>query len=482
MSCWPIALPENHSQPNGRQVRVSFYQLATATPPARPDPLYDLPGGPGGSGDFSLSFFTRSNLGLAGNESLQGRRNRVLIDPRGNPPLQTPVANPESECPEAYSAIFDILGSTARNTAQEYARWAQGTRDCLSRLRSSGWDLNQNHTRNIVRDVEEIRMALGHTQINLYSESCGTLHALHCMRTYGSRVRASVLDSVTSFTRPHDPAPALAQPAGASLNKLLAACEADARCNTNYPAFRSPLLNVLAQLDATPCVTQVPNDSTGLDNTVQFTGQRLLGLLVGAMYRPDLFSLIPSAVKAIAENNNFALIEQFKFKVQSHADGGLGLKAATICSDFGRIGSRTSAAEVEALSPLCRHDAMVANVACDAVHVAPAPAGFSTAVSSNVTSLVIAGKWDPITPWTDSRDAANLLSRSRLVAFEHQSHVPVRQNACAQHIAARFFENGLATSTACVAADAAPFFRRSAGPMSRHGGAARHQLRAALGS
>jgi pimeloyl-ACP methyl ester carboxylesterase len=459
LSCWVIALPENYSQPTGRQVWVSFYQLATATPPARPDPIYYLPGGPGGSGYFSLSFFTRSNLGPAGNESLQGRRNMVLIDPRGNLPLQTTVANPESECPEAYAAIFDVLGSTARTTAQEYARWAQGTRECMNRLRASGWDLNQYNTRNIVRDVEEIRIALGHPQINLYSESYGTLHALHYMRTYGSRVRASVLDSVTSFTRPYDPSPALAQPAGDSLNKLLAACEADTRCNTNFPAFRSQLLSVLFQLDATPYVTQVPNDYTGVNNTVQFTGQRLLGLLVGALYRPDLFSLIPGAVKAIAENNNFALIEQFKSKVQSYADGGFGMKAATICVDFGRIGTMTAAAEVESLSPLYRHYAMVANVACDAVNVAAAPVGFNTPVSSNVISLVIAGKWDPITPWADSRDAANLLSRSRLAVFEHQSHVPVRRNACAQHIAMRFFEGGLLTSTACVAADPAPIFR-----------------------
>ena len=69
----------------------------------------------------------------------------------------------------------------------------RSSRSCLANLPG---DPRYYTTSVAVRDLDDVRAALGYQQIDLYGVSYGTRVAQHYMRRYPERVRAAVLDGV----------------------------------------------------------------------------------------------------------------------------------------------------------------------------------------------------------------------------------------------------------------------------------------------
>ena len=455
LECWLILVPENYDNPGGRQISLSFYRVKSKAAQPAPDPVLYMPGGPGGGSYSSISFFAVESFNNP-DDNITGPRDVIALDPRGTFPTQEGQENPISECPESYEALYsDIYGQTD-SLGQEYEAWKQGFRACLNRLRGEGWDFNQYNTRTMVRDLEEVRKAASavfgyQQQWNLYSESYGTLQALHYMRTYPQNVRSSLLDSVTLPTTNYETRHRLADPAIASLSRLFAECEAISECDNKYPDVRWNLLRVVGELDRNPRVLSLTQPITGNPVQVRFTGQDVMGLVAGALYRPDLNEGLLSTIQAAAAGNYIPLDQFIRISLQGFVDGGLAMKAAVICGDYGRIGVQDSLKELKAVPYLWQSYGLVANVPCEAVNVPSAPSNFNKLVTLNAPSLVIAGEFDPITPAKDARDLMRFLPNGELALFDNLSHVPVRRNACAQDVFRSFFSNPTNPDLSCVA-------------------------------
>jgi len=65
-------------------------------------------------------------------------------------------------------------------------------RRCLA---SASRDPRHDTTTSAVRDLDQVRQALGYNQINLYGVSYGVTMGLAYLQRYSSHVRAAVLDS-----------------------------------------------------------------------------------------------------------------------------------------------------------------------------------------------------------------------------------------------------------------------------------------------
>jgi pimeloyl-ACP methyl ester carboxylesterase len=91
---------------------------------------------------------------------------------------------------------------------------------------------------------------------------------------------------------------------------------------------------------------------------------------------------------------------------------------------------------------------------CSVWRVPPAGPDENQPAMSDIPTLVLAGRFDPITPPTYGRAAADSLSRATYVEFPWASH-GVLDEGCAMDIVAAFLDNPeAAPDSACIAAEA----------------------------
>src|SRR5205085_5703484 len=98
------------------------------------------------------------------------------------------------------------------------------------------------------------------------------------------------------------------------------------------------------------------------------------------------------------------------------------------------------------------------NPDCSTFGVAPAPAGYATAVRSDIPTLVLADQYDPVTPPENSKHAADGLSRSTYVLFPGLGHGAVfAAPECPEVIFRAFLADPTAkVDTSCVASMGPP--------------------------
>jgi hypothetical protein len=79
--------------------------------------------------------------------------------------------------------------------------------------------------------------------------------------------------------------------------------------------------------------------------------------------------------------------------------------------------------------------------ACQVWNVPPAPAAENQAVTSNVPTLVLSGEFDPITPPTYGKQAAQSLSKSYFFQIPRAGHGASATEDCPRNMAIAFFDN-----------------------------------------
>ena len=152
----------------------------------------------------------------------------VLLDQRG-----TGQSSPLScEYPEDWRQPADPLPALR-----------QATIECLAKL---GQRVRFYTTSVAVRDLEDVRAALGYPEIDLYGGSYGTRVAELYMRRYPARTHAVILDGVTY---PQQAIGAETPLDGErALNLIVERCQQAPECAAAYPELRQELDALLRQV------------------------------------------------------------------------------------------------------------------------------------------------------------------------------------------------------------------------------------------
>jgi pimeloyl-ACP methyl ester carboxylesterase len=185
LKCANLQVPLNYRDPSGRKITLALSEVPATAP--KSEQLGDLlvnPGGPGASGR-SLAAAVASGL----SQNVASRYNIIGFDPRG-----VGASVPALHCqPDFFSGVRAnyIPASKAaeqalENRAKTYAA------DCQKRF---GWLLPYMTTKDVARDVDSIRSALGQTKISYYAFSYGTYLGEVYATMFPSRVKRMVLDS-----------------------------------------------------------------------------------------------------------------------------------------------------------------------------------------------------------------------------------------------------------------------------------------------
>ena len=255
-------VPENRSRPEGNWIRLAVAIFKSPTVPTRP-PLLLLGGGPG---TFVLDTFGPIITGALAH-GLTADRDLVMFDQRG-----VGYSQPALDCHELTDLALRTI-ETHRTRDQETDDQVEAAFACRDRLVASGIELAAYNTAANAADVNDLRIALGYRQFDVWGMSYGTRLALAVERDFPKAVHSLVLDSALP--------PSVNQIVDRVANSerafrtLFDGCAADLACASAYPDLEATFYDLVAQFNAAPARFFVQDPRTGVVYNMVLTGDRL---------------------------------------------------------------------------------------------------------------------------------------------------------------------------------------------------------------
>jgi pimeloyl-ACP methyl ester carboxylesterase len=426
--CGSYQVYENRRSHSGRQIDLRIAVLPALKNHPAPDALFVLAGGPGQAATASGPFV---DVAL---KKLQQDRDIVLIDQRG-----TGKSNPLNCQPSPDASLpFTAVPRSSSESAQA----------CLAKLDG---DPRAYSTFDFAADLDDIRQALGYSQIDIWGGSYGTRAALVYMKTHRDRVRAAVLDGVAPYANKiplHE-----ARDAQRALDMVFVACDQDEECHSAFPDVRQNFFTVLATLDKIPAHARIRNPHTGASADIVVNKANFATAVRALLYVPSFEALIPLVIRDASEGNFEPLVAVAQeISRSANQDMSRGLMLSVLCSeDVSRIDPQ----EVDTLTRgTFLGDVMVTSIkdACSHWPRTFLPPGFDAPVDAAVPVLMLSGERDPVTPPEWATLTGLHLSNSVQVVVAGAAH-GVSTYGCVPDLIARFVSAGTGSGldTSCAA-------------------------------
>jgi pimeloyl-ACP methyl ester carboxylesterase len=419
LECATLAVPLEHTDPDGESIEVAVARTATANPDRRIGSLVFNPGGPGGSG---IDFLTAAAALVPA--AIADRFDLVSFDPRGVGESTAVECEVDFDDDVTLLAAGDDAG-WERLLAEAEARVDTCTTDSIE------FELHVG-TNNTARDLDALRAALGDEQLSYVGFSYGTRLGATYAELFPDRVRALVLDGAV---KPTDDLALLGLEQGpgfdAALESFAAACDNDADCAL---ADVGPALDVVTGLiDEIDGLGSLPTDD---EDRILTPGELQLGV-IAALYSTQLWPVLADALHAAETRQDGTLL-------QALADSYLGrqpdgtydnsqLAGFTInCADDPRrppSGEVRRQAELAASSSEYFGDFLRASTGCIGTPEANDPISVGPAEGA-APILVIGTTGDPATPYEWSVEMSELLSSGVLYTVEAEGHTAFLSVPC----------------------------------------------------
>ncbi|HET9254342.1 MAG TPA: alpha/beta hydrolase [Pseudonocardiaceae bacterium] len=193
LDCASLTVPLDYAHPEGHTAQIGIVRKKATDPARRIGSLITNPGGPGGSGMEVLPMLA----GLIGDGELAQRFDLIGFDPRGvgasTPAIRCRSAA-ERDAERAEPPWLDPSAPAAVAHDKDQARaFAAG---CASRTGPEV--LAHVGTREVARDLDVLRAALGDDQLTYLGYSYGTSIGTAYAETFPTHVRALVLDGAVN--------------------------------------------------------------------------------------------------------------------------------------------------------------------------------------------------------------------------------------------------------------------------------------------
>ncbi|MEM9714306.1 MAG: alpha/beta fold hydrolase [Actinomycetota bacterium] len=450
VECGFVVVPADHEQPDGEQLRVAVAVLASTSATPAADPVVYLEGGPGGNAIDGLAFGQVSLF-----EELLVERDVVVVDQRG-----VGRSDPALDCPELDERSDEVTADPDRSDVDEDAAVIAGLEECFERFRDDGIDPAWFTTPANADDLDLVREALGIDEWNLFGISYGTRLGLELLRRHPGPVRSAVLDSVL----PPEAEVVFGSAAGfeASFEAVASVCSADPDCAA-AGSLADRLEAAVTELDAAPVSVEVVNPLTFDEVSLFADGDVLLGVVAQALYDPTFFIDVPALLADLEAGGTDALTAFLAIELANRDFLSGGMFVAVACADEvvptdPSIGSPSDVGELWVRAIDGVNVGPQSFAACEAVGIGTAAEGATEPVVSDVATLVLSGDFDPITPPSYGRDAAEDLSASFVVEHPFLSHATA-SDPCVAGIVAEFVDDPtVAPDTSCVDAATSPDF------------------------
>ncbi len=186
------------------------------------------------------------------------------------------------------------------------------------------------------------------------------------------------------------------------------------------------------------------------------TGADMIGGLFKAMYDASLLPLLPTIIGNLAAGDTSILSELVRQNVAFQDELAWGMHLAVNCADGAGL---DPTAEADAIARPGRFRLLVTEPLCSEFPVEPTSDTFDEPVHSDIPALVVAGRFDPITPPGNSRAVADRLENATFALWPNRGH-GVTGDPCAETIMSAFLDApSQPVDLACVASLPGPSFQ-----------------------
>lgn len=413
--CGLISVPEDPEASEGRTIDLAVVVVPASGDDPQPSPVFVLAGGPG-QGAASLAQYVAPRLAAVGHN-----HDLVFVDLRGT------GASGALDCEfEDYESLGDLLAAKVHH---------ERVAGCLASYGDA--DLRHYSTETQMADLERVRAQLGYEQINLLAISYGTRAALTYVKRHPERVRSMVLDGVVPLDL--DVYAAIPASSDQALAQLLADCRDDAECGAVYPGLERALEQVLTELDSSRRLIELPHPRSGVIERVEITREGFLGGLRMALYSSDSSALVPLIIDA-AHRGEFGPLAALTLASSRNAKSlSLGLYLTISCGEEMR--GFDAAAMREAIAGLrwFRDESLLelADI-CAKWTPAQVPDDMREPTHAEAPTLLLSGRYDPVTPPRFGEHVAAQLGNARHIVVE-KGHHSLTWRGCGPRVVAEFF-------------------------------------------
>jgi len=420
VECGYLIVPEDRADPDSRDIRLAAAIFRHPDGAPESDPIIYLEGGPGGSPLESRV----PNFDAVFGPIFAANRDIILFDQRG-----VGFSEPALDCPaytELYLDLLDFEVAGESLTGQEVLdRKVEAFLACAEDL-SMVADLSAYNTVANAADVNDLRLALGYDQVNVYGGSYGTRLALGVMRDFSEGLRSVVLDA------PYGPEVDIYLATPSSFDRALVVltqeCATDDACSAAYPDLRTVLLDTVDRLNESPASFEVIHPLTRESHTKLLDGDGLAELVFRSLYDTAMRPVLPQAIYDASEGSFTSFLPTAMFDILRQDIRSWGMYFSVLCNE--EI-SFSTWEEFDAV--LVDHPEFagffagfevggLAYAVCPNWGAGQADARENEPVTSDIPTLIVTGEYDPIVPPGWGQRAAETLTNSHFFEYAGMGH------------------------------------------------------------
>jgi pimeloyl-ACP methyl ester carboxylesterase len=397
--CAEFAVPVDYSAPEGEPLTLSLARVP-APDDSRIGTLFTNPGGPGATAwDFAIA------LALALPTEITDRFDIVGVDPRG---LEADTIDCGVDISEVYAVDH------TPTSAKEEQLLLEASQDYVDACDDHARDLLPHMgTRDVVRDLDAVREAMGEDQLNYLGYSYGTVIGQVYADMFPDRVRAMVLDGVVQLG-PAGPDLARAQAQG--FERALAAfaddCDATDSCPL-APDAMGAIGELIARVDVVPIPASGERDLG--------PGELKLGLVL-PLYNPGDWPTLATSVARALDGDGAPMLD---LADQYLALADFDVYYAVSCLDFtwpdDPEALLAEGADAAGESPHFGEAVVNDYLRCTMWPAKAEPLPEITAPGAP-TIVLVSSTGDPATPHEGAVEVAATLESGVLLTYEGQGH------------------------------------------------------------
>ena len=409
LRCNEIEVPLDYHHPEAGKLAVHITLAPALREGARPDPVFVLAGGPGQAGSDILGLLE------SGLRKLRATRDIVFIDQRGT----------------GLSGKLDCDDTREVDDLDE-AGQLQLIGKCMGSLNKPFALYN---TENSARDLEQIRIALGYGQIDLWGGSYGTRLAQAYARLFPAATRAVILDGVAA---PDQIIFVWGKDAQASLDATFKQCASDPGCHAAYPNLVQQFAGLLARVNGGDVKLDFYHPRTAARVQMQLRPERFLQAVRTALYSPDAANRLPFLIDSADKGNwNPFLAQMYSVSDFSLEGPAIGLMLSVTCAeDIPRI-TPEIVEEEEHNSFLSGREIKFLTRVCQTLNIPAIP--YQEAGKIDAPVLLLSGALDPVTPPRRAEAAAKLMTHAQQFVVANGGHI-VSQSGCTPRLLREFLD------------------------------------------
>jgi pimeloyl-ACP methyl ester carboxylesterase len=424
VSCGTLTVPQHHEEPDRGTLELFVTRMEPDASSPSPDPVLYLGGDLGVAPDYATLGNQVGGLG----------REVIVMEARG-----TGHSQPSLLCPDVDALPKPPVASPV-DDARTRAELLGAIGACRDRLVSEGVDLSAFDLREMARDAEDLRTALGIDRWNVMALGTASRIALEYLREYPATIRAAVLDS------PEwpgvDPFVESVLATRGAIAQLVSACAASRGCDRETPHLKADISAVTRSLAAEPFEADASKvrqlDGTGESGRVLFDAGWFLVWLrarLSAIEPPGTY--VPHAIAAFAHDSRGVLrLEATRLLDRQLCEGFLpspcetnlvmsfGTYLSVMCRDVIPFTDRSRLAELVAGDGSFQEafgDSPYLG-ACDVWDAGEGEPEAAASVTTDVPTLVLVGRFDPFSAVPDARRATLSMRGASVIVSPVSGH------------------------------------------------------------